>query len=121
MQGIDTALVVFAAIVSFPLAVWLGAALTRQGRLLHQIAARHFRLAVVGLVVLHVAGRVLESATRPGLGTGVEMTATYLLAMLFVPMLRRLQGRTEEALRSGGIMQREAENESGVGPREERG
>ena len=98
----NSAVVALLALCGFPLAAWGGAVLTRPGMALHGVVARHFRLVVVSLVVLNVAGRVADGAAKSKLGIGIEIASTYALATTFMPMLRRLQGQTEEALRPRG-------------------
>jgi len=82
-------------LVSFPAAAWLGAVLTRPGRKMAATVERHFRALVIGLILLKLAGSLVSGTSLKSAGLVIELAAIYLLAMLFVPMLRRLQARNE--------------------------
>jgi len=80
-------------LVSLPLAGWLGAVLTRDGRPLGIFVDRYFRVLVLGLLVVIMALRQAGKGQDWPWVKGVELASFYLLAMLFMPMLRRLQSR----------------------------
>ena len=85
----------FVVLVSFPLFVWLGAVLTREGRPLAQFVFRKFRPLVIGLVVANVVFGQFDPGKGFTWATAGFLLSVYLLAMLFLPMLRRLQRSTE--------------------------
>ncbi len=76
------------------IAAWLGAVLTREGRPLGRLVEGRFRLIVVSLVVLHL---VCDYYNHIGWVDAVDAVMMILLAMMFVPMLRRFQKSTEAA------------------------
>ena len=78
---------------SFFIMAWLGAFLTREGRPLAPVVAKHFRLIVIGLVVIHF---VCSGAGNPGWVGVVDAVASLLLMAMFVPLLRRFQKKTDE-------------------------
>jgi hypothetical protein len=87
---------VFGLLVALPLAVWVGAMLTREGMPLGRFVDRWFRPLVVVLAV----GHLLFGVNGPWddfVGADMIYWLTFLLlAMLFMPMLRRLQRSTEK-------------------------
>ena len=91
----------FVVLVSFPLFAWLGAVLIREGRPLAQWVFRRFRLLAIGLLVANVVFGQFDQGQRFTWATFGFLISAYLLAMLFVPMLRRLQRSTEENSPSG--------------------
>ena len=109
MNTFGTTARIVIVLVSMPLAVWLGAVLTREGRPLARMVDRHFRLLVVGLLVMKMCVSLMANDLNARTGQFLELTAIYLMAMLFVPMLRRLQGRTDQALRAKRVKQGHAE------------
>lgn len=100
MSTLGTSATLVIAIVSIPLAAWLGAVLTREGRPLARIVDGHFRPLVFGLLVLKMCVSFMANEMNARTGQILELTTTYLLAMLFVPMLRRLQRKTEQSLQA---------------------
>ncbi|MFO7653559.1 MAG: hypothetical protein R6X25_07020 [Candidatus Krumholzibacteriia bacterium] len=85
-------------LTGFPLAAWLGAILTREGRPLARVVERHFRFLVIGLFVFNLCLSLLADEQNVPAARILELTVFYLLVMLFVPMLRRLQHKTEQSL-----------------------
>jgi hypothetical protein len=101
MGALGLGLKITILIVSIPLAAWLGAVLTHEGRPLARVVERHFRFLVVGLVLFKLCVSLLANGQNVRTARIFEFAAIYLLAMLFVPMLRRLRHRTEQSLRTG--------------------
>lgn len=87
-----TAVLLSLAIGGVFLFAWLGAVLTREDRPLGRFVARRFRFLVIGAVAVHLATGFWEETA---LTEFLNSAATLLLAMMFVPMLRRLQRKTE--------------------------
>lgn len=85
----------FAALVVLPLAVWLGAVLTREGKPLGDFVAHRFRWLVIGLMLVHLAVGTGGPLVAQGWADTLDAVALVLLAMLFMPMLRRLQASTQ--------------------------
>ena len=121
MGNVNAALTALLFLAGIPLVAWAGGILTRPGRPLGGLVARHFRALVVGLVVLNVGGRVYASLVSSGPSRGVEVASVYILAALFVPMLRRLQSQTEDSLRTRGVRQAPVENGPAGRPQGDRG
>jgi hypothetical protein len=84
----------FLGLVVLPVAAWVGAVLTRDGKPLGVFVDRWFRWLVIGLVVVHFFTGVGGAIREAGWAGPVDFAALVLLAMLFVPMLRRLQRST---------------------------
>ena len=98
MSNIGTGFMITLILVSVPLAVWIGAVLTREGRPLAGLIDRHFRILVVGLLVAKAIVSILTNDQNARIAHVFELAIIYLFAMLFVPMLRRLQRSTERSL-----------------------
>ena len=98
MSDIGTGVKITLVLVSVPLAAWLGAVLTREGRPLAGLVERHFRILVVGLLVAKLIVSMVTNDQNARIAHVFELAIICLFAMLFVPMLRRLQRSTDQSL-----------------------
>ena len=86
----------FVVLVSFLFFAWLGGALTREGWPLAHLVLRRFRPLAIGLILANVVFGQFDQGQGFTWATVGFLISAYLLTMLFVPMLRRLQRSTEE-------------------------
>lgn len=95
LEQFGLATILILGLGSFFLAALLGAVLTRPGAPLEALVVNHFRVTVLVLFIANLGFRNFGDRL-PGHGQSIGVISTTLMfAMLFVPMLRRLQGKTE--------------------------
>ena len=82
----------------FPVAVWLGALLTREGRPLARVVERHGRVMAAGLILLNMCVNLLKNEQNARVATALELGTIYLLAAGFVPLMRGLQRRADRVV-----------------------
>lgn len=90
MHDVGVAVRLVLVLLSFPLVVWLGVALTREGRPLAGVVERHFRVLVVGLLVAKICLRLLENDGNARVVRGMEMGIVYAFAALVGVGVRRV-------------------------------
>ena len=90
-------LIVF--IVSLPLAVWLGAILTRSGGTVDRFVARHVKWLMLGSVVLLVVSGSLHRNLGSDVWFAIYVVSLYMCAMLIMPVLRLLPARSDRSRR----------------------
>ncbi len=90
-------------LMSIPFAVWFGAVLTREGRPFSGFVRLYFRPLVIGFALFNFMAREFARRSTFGAADFVCMVSFYLMAMMFMPMLRRLQNKTEREMGVGAF------------------
>lgn len=95
MNDLGIAVRLVLVLLSFPLVVWLGVVLTREGRPLAGVVERHFRVLLTGLLVGKICLSLLENEGNARMVRGMEMGLVYGVAALVGVGVRRVGRKTE--------------------------